>query len=341
MKHAISVSIAILLSLILSQYLLTGMNYWMVLTAFLVSLAAPTVPLRERVIVLVLTLTAICVAALAITFLVSIAVLILLGLVYVLLALRLTEWEIGKSNFWLLSFLLTFVLALLLTNSTLHDEMLGGIMGAFIGIICSMLVLHGSFEKEFSRGVLPPLRAMDRNLQGLQTVLTAHDVTDTTKADKLQRICIMRKPFYPEWVFNAGFNPGLRSGARFFLIKLEQAQEVLCALNYLVLRDLQWQGVRETTELFNKSLQGNRDLLHALIRYFETKFFIVSQDFTADIVELEKALQDIVPPKLELLEIAPEYLALTAFVRELKDLRNALLQLTASLPTENTIVGVH
>ncbi len=339
MKHAIRVTLAVFLALLTSYYVNTHAALWLVLAALLTSIVPVTIPLRERIIVLVMMLAGLALAAINLSSVSENFIPIVLGLVFVIIAMALTQSAHTKNNIFLLSFFLIFMVFLLLPHSAWRDCFVGCVVGNVIGIFCSVLVLAGNFEDEFSRGVLPSLQAMDKNLEGLQQIIDKDDEKDVSqKIFKLQRIGGVQQNAYPEWVFNAGFNPGLRSGSRFFLIKLEQAQEALCALNYLVLRDLQIDILRDQTSLFVKSLQGNRDLLATLIHYFQKKTMpALQQDFTSDISALETVLQKTVPPKLELLEIAPEYLALTAFVRELKDLRQLLLQLTAALPAAEII----
>lgn len=284
MKYVVRVSAAVLLAFLVSYYFSVNMRYWLVLSAFLTSIAPITVPLRERIIV------------------------------------------------WL-GLLLAAVFSSLLPFIIIHDSFLGCLIGGAIGIVFSIIIFPERFVEAFSRGILPSLRAMDKNLQELQNVFISSLDDLSAKIMKLQRVCLVQTTSYPEWVFSAGFNPGLRAGARFFLIKLEQAQEILCALNYLSLRDLQIELIRDEMALFSQSLQGSHELLNALIEYFQyQRFPILQQDFTGDISELENILQKKIPPKLELLELAPEYLALTAFMRELKDLRQVLLQLIAALP---------
>ena len=59
-------------------------------------------------------------------------------------------------------------------------------------------------------------------------------------------------------------------------------------------------------------------------------------DYTSDIVELEKRLNNIVPANMELLDISADNLYLTAIVRDIKDLRGILLQLINSLPSKTS-----
>ncbi len=139
---------------------------------------------------------------------------------------------------------------------------------------------------------------------------------------------------YPEWVYEVGFNPGLRSGYRFFLINLERIIEVFFSMDYLLSQHINIVLLENMSDHLALAMQKNQELLGILIEYFENKKIKNTQsDFTSDVAELEKALHRIVPDNLELLDTSPNYILLTALVRDFRDLRGLLLQLVMSLPT--------
>lgn len=144
---------------------------------------------------------------------------------------------------------------------------------------------------------------------------------------------------YPNWVSHSGFNPGLRSGYRHFLIQLERVADLCCSMGYWFAIDEALVESESLMPALRNSLKINIDLLSGLSRtmqhHAEKTLRPVNDtnvDFVSDITALEDVLKSLVPPSLELLDMSQEYVQMTAIVRDVKDLREVLLLLVNAVP---------
>lgn len=195
--------------------------------------------------------------------------------------------------------------------------------------------------QDFFAGVIPPIDAMaDYLRQIILSIDQTNLLPDLVNSEKkLIETFYSSKSSYPKWVYFSGFNPGLRAGFRHFLIQLEHAADLCCSLGYWLARHPNVVDQDRFSLALANSTKINTDLSAALSRtmhhHAENTLRPVNDvnvDFTSDIIELEASLQAIVPPNLELLDLSPEYVAATALVRDVKDLREILLSLSAAVP---------
>jgi hypothetical protein len=156
---------------------------------------------------------------------------------------------------------------------------------------------------------------------------------DEMNRDKLNQMRIQteyalqsQEGVYPEWVFEVGFNPGLRGGFRFFLVNLDRIIEIYYSLDALARSGFDAGIMQDMSACLKKSLEKNIELMTILCEMTN------DSDYTSDIVDLEKVLRQNIPDNLELLDISTEYVKLTALVRDIKDIREILLQLVLALP---------
>ena len=197
--------------------------------------------------------------------------------------------------------------------------------------------------KDFFAGVIPAIDALTDYVRNLIEAIRQPDLLENDLLLPAEHVVI--KSFlpshstYPEWVYRAGFNPGLRSGFRYFLIQLEHALDVCFSLTYWLSQPNVLADQGELAQLMCASLKINIDLLAGLSRTMQhhadktlrpTNDVVV--DLVSDVVALEGALQRLVPPSIELLDMSAEYVTATALVRDVKDLREVLLLLVAAVP---------
>ncbi|TAK77925.1 MAG: hypothetical protein EPO11_01970 [Gammaproteobacteria bacterium] len=203
------------------------------------------------------------------------------------------------------------ILAILLFSfdfNLLRYQMMEVSIGAIISIICNQFIFPIHFDVEFRQSLIPILKVLKEHPQTIPPL------------------------DYPEWVYEVGFNPGLRSGFRFFLVHIDWIIELFCSMNYLLARGEQSGLFQELSELIAITQQKNQELFDILIEFFQNNNFTeIHSDFTSDIVALETATRQIIPQQLELLDISADYVTLTAFVRDMKDLRTLLLQLVMAI----------
>lgn len=212
----------------------------------------------------------------------------------------------------------------------------------FAAIILTAILLYRFFisirsAKKFSKAILPAITALREYTQVLKSDLLLEERSALLPEKKLQlqKALTLKSGMYPEWVFNSGFNPGLRSGIRSFLIKLEHVVELLSAIEFLTANQAFsfYKHMANPAFPLREVMQKNEELIAIIENYFKAEKQIEPEgNFTSDITMLERGLHQIAPNSLELLDISPDYLQLTALVRSMKDMRQVLLAMVSALP---------
>lgn len=348
-KHALSVATSVLIAILIDQLTNVGFTFWIMIAAFVVAQAKQGATLRRSIINFsFVIITVLLLATLFIFFRKEIDLQLSLTIIILFLALLIIFLRAQQTQniYHLVLFLLLVLITSLhpLFEVPVHRQLIDASLGGFIGIICANIFFHSSTTTEFRHGLVPVISAITVYLQAI-TKCTLQDDADflflTKSRTQLEaKVLPTNNIEYPEWVYEVGFNPGLRAGYRYFLINLERVIEVLMAMEYQLrigIDPLLRQPIRTA---FNISMQHNEELLRILKAYFaENKITLPAADFIADIKELEKILKQVVPQNLELLDVTPGSTLLVAFIREVKDLRNLLLQLVMALPTEKVDVS--
>lgn len=328
LRHALSVSLAVLFAFIVNHYASFSREYWLFLTAFLVGQTSKGTPIKQGLINGVTVIAAIMVAALlTMSEKLQIPAMMLLAGLFVLSGYItfINQAELNKRFCFIIYFFLIFLLAFLMpvkTMEAIQNRFLEVVLGGLIGLAGALFIFPVRFEDEFRAGVLPILNSLLACLDEL----SKHFFQPKT-------LPFLSWAVAPEWVYEAGFNPGLRSGFRFFLVHLSRLAELFSSLQYLSTQPVEEDIWHKINGEITHSLQKNRELMVILIDYFaDKKVGLPQSDFTSDIAQLEKKLQNLLPENIEFLHISPQYMALTACVRDIKDMRQLLLQLVMSLP---------
>lgn len=314
MKSALSTGLALFTAVIASHYFTAPQSLWILLTTFFVSLTTTGTPLRQAIHFLFIILL----AMIAATLLTEYGVISWLGRLLsnaLVAVLFITSAYYAVKNYFLLmlfSWILLIAFLSPFSMSSLPDNFIAILIGALIGIVFKLFIFPVKLDDAFCRGVVPVLKALENNATSIQ----------------VEKAFASQQSSYPNWVYETGFNPGLRASWRFMLIHIERLSELYFSLNYLLSQNtMKLQAVP-------LAMQKNAELLAILIHYFETKQYQKTEsDYTSDITELEIELKQHVPAHLDLIDMMPEYLTLTAVVRDIKDIRNVLLQLVLALPS--------
>lgn len=212
------------------------------------------------------------------------------------------------------------------------------ISGILVSILFYRFLISIRSAKKFSRAVLPAIIAVKEYAQVLKSSLQGKGQAEllAEKKRQLQKALTLKSGMYPEWVFGSGFNPGLRAGTRSFLIKLDRVVELLFAMECLMHKQTHsfYQYMTNPSFPIMEVMQKNEELIAIIESYFKAEKQIEPEgNFTSDITMLENGLHQIVPNSIELLDISPDYLQLTALVRSVKDMRQVLLAMISALPS--------
>lgn len=335
-RQVISIAVPVYMAFMF-QYIYTfSSEYWMVLAAFLVSQTTCGTPLRQGMMIFLNMAAAIIISSLLVMSIHH------AGVIYFLVSILFMScsyWafmnrpQSSKMYFISLLFAISLLIATFSPNVT-FDMMTGRIfdaaIGALIAMLCSVLIFSTKWDVEFSSGILPILTAMNEYACAI--------TSDKNITEKRQQVEHALLTLYPSWIYETGFNRGLRSGFRFFLIHVERVSEVLFSMDDIRARGLDRGLMRELQASIDNVMRKNQELLTILSEYFmQVKISNTNSDFTSDITEFEKAVQRALPDNMSILSVSPMFLQITAFVRDIKDLRGLLLQLVAALPVKDGV----
>lgn len=316
-------------------------SYWLMLSAFFISQSSRGAPLRYSLQTMVLIFLVLLFAAFLLEFLRhEIVIYLVSGSVFISISyyLFLTRPQIKKNITQFVMIIILLLFAFLLpeqASSDLKENVLAVAIGSVIGILGILIFLRLPVEKMFRKGVLELLEKLSQFSETLTQYFLQDDSVKKTLQQKKIALeeALVSMDVYPEWVYELGFNPGLRAGFRFFLIYLERTIEMYFALHYLSRQEIDKQLRDELRGPIAHAMDKNQELLTILINYFASGHLTeTTSNFTSDIVALEEKTRQFIPKNIEFLDISPDYITLAAIIRDIKGIRDTLLQLLAALP---------
>lgn len=343
LRHAVSVSLLVVTAMVVNAYCSFSHEYWIVLVAFLASQTTAGTPFRQTAYLFSIAMAAflfisfLSMAADSSNMRDAITAIIFLTSSYILI----TNRPYTRKSFYLhLYFAFVFLLLIFMPLQSarlMQARMLDAIMGGLLAILFCQFVFPVRIYSEFSRGLVPVLSALaDYSHTFSECFLRRgydHKLLDKKKY-QLEIALQTQQGIYPEWVHEIGFNPGLRAGYRFYLVNVERVAEIFLSMGHLANAKINADLLNDLAEPISTVMQKNEELLDLLQIFFKNhKLLHTDSDYIGDMKTLENSLQRVTPGSLELLDISPEYITLTAIVRDLKDLRGILLQLVMALPT--------
>jgi len=209
-------------------------------------------------------------------------------------------------------------------------------LGGAIGLIGSYVIFPVKLYSEFKLSLLPILHALIEYAKAQRSYFNVKSNDLTKQKYDLQILFVASGNNYPDWIYEPGFNPALRSGFRYFLIKIERVIELFYSID-LCLHDEKLKSIISILEKeIDVVIEKNQELLTIIYNYFSNKIMdIGASDYVSDMVDLEKKLQKHIPLQIEVLDISPEYICLTSLVKNLKNTREVLIDMLAALPNEN------
>ncbi|MBA3661228.1 MAG: hypothetical protein H0W64_05850 [Gammaproteobacteria bacterium] len=343
LQYALRVSIAVGAAFLLTYFNFFGERaYWIVMSAFLVVQASRIMPITAalRSLIIIITVYLCGYFTLIITHNFFVAYFVLM-VTYLLTGTVALVMQPLRNKLFNLALIPLFIFLMMFFNpgfSTmrLQSDLLQILIGGLIGGFCSCFIFPQSLFQSFRNGVLPVIERGANYLSAIEGQLM-QEVADRSQLIQ-SRLNFMHAlqanpgP-YPEWVFDIGFNMGLRSGYRYFLVHLGRLTELIFSMNYLASFPLSAELLANLRDQLIQTLQKNQNLLATLRHYFQEGILHSPEgDFTQDLIELENELKKYLPQSLDLLDLSPDYLTATAVVRDLKDIRHELLQLLLTLP---------
>lgn len=316
-QAAIKVSVSVFFAVILNHYLSFSHEGWLVLTTFLVSMETKSQRARHGLLLMIVMMFGLVCAENFLTYAAKWQLLIWL-LLFISAAIFLLNQTLSKQ---LSASMVLFALVIALvvwwphSNASLRDRIIDVVMGGGIGIICSLLIYPFRASHAFRFGIIPTLKCL-------------HEYSiDLSPEKKINLENSLINPPYPEWIYEIGFNPGLRSGFRFFLVHLEQMIDL-----YLILPHHFYVKKSELPDEFNLVMENNAKLIALLQVYFTmNRLGTTDFDFSNDLRDLEAYIKTQIPSGVEMLELSHVYTEMTALLQTIKDIRQQLLQLLTAI----------
>jgi hypothetical protein len=340
LRRIASTLCAIFIALLARKYASFSYEYWVVLAAFLVTITTRGTPIRQGMIIVFLLIAAVVFSALLHGNIQRISIIEFMLAVFFVISgyvIYLQKMQFNKLYWYSTVFSIIFILSMLMPSKPmllLQDRILDIMLGAVIGLMSMWLILPANWNQAFKLDMIPVMNTLQQYAATLENYLFAPQNDTLEMQFKRYQLeeCLQPKGSYPEWVYEVGFNYGLRSGFRYFLIHFEQAMEVFYSIEFLADQALDLTLLNHLHAPITKVMRVNQELMTVIMAYFSNKKHVQTQaDYTSDIDELEKNLHQLIPNQLEFLDISPHYLALTALVRDFRDLRHLLLQLVFAL----------
>lgn len=204
-----------------------------------------------------------------------------------------------------------------------HDVLIG----AVIGIAMNLILLPRRPDIEFREKILPVVKIFNDYFSLIIDQLVQQENAEFNNAE-LEKVLTR----LPDWVYEPGFDIGLRSGYRFFLTKIEQIGDLLFSMHHLVRYAYDKELIAKLRPALLPYVENVNQFFLAVISVLELKKVIEEpSDLEEEMHELQKQLFQLVPSSLELLDMRRDYVYLAAFIYDLKDLRKLLLKLGEAL----------
>jgi hypothetical protein len=344
LQQTLRVVAAVSLAAIVSFYFFNNFNFWLILTAFMLAQVNQYMFFRKGLELACGIVLGVVLAGLLTINVHQALIIYVVVMVFIVSGYLFDNWllETNKLFLHILFFSITFSFAVsfpVQTIALIRDRLGAVVLGAVVGAICGQLIFPFNVIDEFQKKLLPVLQALSGYMQTIIEKFLHKGITDTKVTEirlRLEQTLRTRPGTYPEWVYEVGFNPGLRSGFRFFLINVERLIEIIFSMNYLVAGEIDDKRLQEIADYISVATERNVELITLLISFFQKKeIYAMTNDFTNDILDLDSALNRVVPGGLALLDTVPDYMLLIALVRCIKDMRCLLLQLVTALPTSD------
>lgn len=337
-KRALRNTAAVILAMVVGKFFLSGTAFWTVMVVMLLTQTELGLPLQQSLrrglwlIIFVVTLTqGMLVLPPAVVW--ASAILLITGLSY---GYAYTSRRYLSLHFPLL--LLMILLILLIPASVIPTP---NIRDVVLGVLCAVISIIMIFpdrpDQEFASRILPLLSSLSAYFAELMACLGNTTKLSNVQAARarVQMLYANRDEYFPVWVFEPGFNPVLHPGQYYFVVHLGQMTEILFAMNHLVRQAYEPGLFNPFLNVFEKCAVDTQNLfrhLQALLRGEQPA--PLDDASGADIKVLEEKFRALINIQLEWLDFFPEQAYLAALIRYLKDVREQLLKLIATLTAQ-------
>jgi hypothetical protein len=339
-RRALSAALGIFVAVILDHYFSKMQECWVPLSALIMMQMTIRTSLRlalQRFIVIILAVFVGSVVAQLINDHLIMNILVVATFV---MACYLHERYYFRARLLSVPLIVAVVVLIMLApfpvTHVLYPRMQDALLGGVIGLVSGLLFFPGRADVDFRTSIITILQAYKNYLLAIADVLFQEggEANEHIKAKKMEveRVLQIQRAFFPDWVYEAGFNVALREGHRHFLVRTEQAGEILFALQHVARYQINAELLDKLRQPIMHSVEQTRVIIEALVTLLDLKKLEEPlPDFAEDMHALEDFFHKTVALPLELLDISQDYVHLAAFIYDLKDLQKMLLKLAEAL----------
>lgn len=338
-RRATSAAIGMLVALLVSIYYSFSHEGWLVLAAFCATQTTRGTPLKQSLYIAFIMILSIIFSNMLIANLISgILLYAMTAFIFVVTAMVVYyNRPLHEHTFiYYVLFSLVLMIATLMPHVNtvlLSDQIIDVAMGALIAVISRLIIDPVRPYKDLGVGLTPILNAFESYSIALCDYLLTDSNALSHKRESIELTLQSSGKLYPEWIFEPGYNPGLRSGYRYFMINIERISELVFSMDYLISANIKLHMPQQMRAYFGEAIKHNGDLLRILSSKLNGQDVDYSSaDYIEDINLLEAELKRELPGGLELLNYTQESLQTINFARDIKDMRTLLMQMLLSLP---------
>lgn len=202
-------------------------------------------------------------------------------------------------------------------------------IGAVIGIVINLLILPRRADDEFRKIILPILKTYEAYFS---VVIDSVFEKDIVTLENIKQKMEYELQQLPDWVYERGFDIGLKRGHQYFVMKLHHVAEILFSMHHATRTPFDEELRTEMHDSMYVCAEKIKFFFKAFITVFELKKLTEGvEDFEQDLHDLDARFQTLIPVNLEVLDMSNEDVAFYALIYGLNDLRKALIKLGQAL----------
>lgn len=203
------------------------------------------------------------------------------------------------------------------------------VFGAIIGIVANSIILPDRVDAEYRMVYVPILKAYARYFSALVFLLLDKNLLTADKEKIQVENCLQT---LPGWIYEPGFDSALQKGYRYFFMKVGQVGEILFSMHHLARFSYDEELLNVVREPLLQCVLRVEQFMDAMVKVLELKKLSEGiVDFGGELEEMESRFKKVVPVAMEATRVATDYVYLTEFIYDMRDLREALLRLTEAL----------
>lgn len=218
---------------------------------------------------------------------------------------------------------------LLFPHHFMKDRVCDIFIGGMIGIVSNLFIFPRRADEEFRLLLLPILLAYEKYFSAIVEFLFEKKAENAEK----QKINLEQQlECLPDWVYDVGFDIGLKKGHQYFLMKIHQVAEILFAMHHTIRIEFDKEVIDTVRASVEDCAAKVKQLFDALITVFKLQKLTEGvEDFATELTQLDEKFQTLLPSSLSVVDMPTEDEKFYEFIYTLADLRKALIKLGQAL----------